>query len=437
MPVVVITGRPNVGKSTLFNKMIGRRKALVFDVPGVTRDLQYGEAFWGGKAFTVVDTGGISFEDGTSITAGVHKQAITAVKNADLIICLFDGRSGLTPADYELVSLLRKSGKPVIYVVNKIDTPSNDYIAAAEFSSLGIEPIIISAEHSRNLDLLLDLVISRAGSINIPEEETPPDIQRQVKAAIIGRPNVGKSTLINRLCNDDRMLVHEFPGTTRDSVDVEVIFGKDKYIFVDTAGIRKKAKTKDVVEKLAVLKSLRAVEDAEVVFVVIDVLDGVTHEDLSLISHSFNLYKPTALLVNKMDLVDVPKSGIIEKISACLGELEGIPIIPISGKTGCNCGRIFKMALMLKDMSARRIPTSKLNRFFARLKQEHPAPDFKGKQITMNYITQTNVSPPVFVVFTNKPGGIINSYKKFLAKRLMGLFGDVLIPVVLKFKSKG
>lgn len=444
MSIVAIVGRPNVGKSTLFNKIVGRRKALVSDTPGVTRDRHYAEADWCGVSFCLVDTGGLSFDETDAVESKVHKQSMVAAREADCVICLFDGREGILPLDREIVEIFRRMGKRVVYAVNKLDNNSDDGLSY-EFSEMGIDCIPISAEHKRNIDEILDRVIEF-----LPRREAPGKSEG-MRIALVGRPNVGKSTIINYLANEERLVAHEKPGTTRDSIDVLIKFGGRDYVFVDTAGIKKKARTKEKLDKFSTLKSLKAVESADIVFVVLDAGEEFARQDIVLAAHSFDSYKATAVLINKWDLtsegrgvlrpaarIESPRNEkeYIGLVRENLKELQELPILCISGKTGYNCNKIFEFASDLTDAKKRRIPTSELNRFFEDLKMHHPAPDFRGKQVKFNYITQVDIDPPVFVIFTSEPRGIAESYRKYLEKGLRRLLGGVAVPIVVKFRLK-
>lgn len=439
MPVVAIVGRPNVGKSTLFNRLIGKRKALVSDFPGLTRDRIYAEADWSGTEFTLIDTGGLSFGEGDTIGAKIHKQSMHALAQADVVICLFDGRDGITNIDREIVDIFRKGGKSIVYVANKIDTDKNENLAL-EFGELGVEVIPISAEHGRNVDEVLERVVGilKGKDVSPPHPDPLPKVEREkvTRIAIVGRPNVGKSTLINRLAHEERVVVHELPGTTRDTIDVKIEYKNKSYIFVDTAGVKKKSKTKDKVDKFSVLKSLRAVDDADIVFVVIDAEEGLTRQDIHMVAHSFDLYKATAVLVNKWDKMDTAEKKYLGDFREDLKELCNIPVLCISGKVGYNCERIFTVASKMDEAKKKRVKTSELNRFFKGLTESHPVPDFEGKQVRLYYITQADINPPVFVVFTNRPKGIAKSYKKYLTNKIHELLGGAVIPIVVKFRPK-
>lgn len=431
MAVVAIVGRPNVGKSTFFNKLIGERKALVADIAGVTRDRHYGQADWCGVEFTLIDTGGLSFDESDAVEAKVHKQSILASEEADVVICLFDGRDGITKIDHDIVKIFRKSGKDVIYVVNKIDHDKNADLTL-EFHSLGVDVIPISAEHNRDIDIVLDKVIK----LLPPHEKLVEEPTVGIKIALVGRPNVGKSSIINCLSQEERVVAHERPGTTRDSIDVEIKFKDKNYVFVDTAGIKKRAKTIDKIDKFATLKSLRTIETADVVFVVLDAAGGFARQDIILASHAFNLYKVTAILINKWDLVKTSEKDFIKEVRFNLKELGDLPILCVSAMTGHNCERIFKIADDLVETKKKRIPTSELNKFFENLVSAHPAPDYCGKHVKLNYITQADVDPPVFVLFTNQPKGITKTYRRYLEKGLRKLLNGPVVPIVIKFRSK-
>jgi GTP-binding protein len=431
MSVVAIVGRPNVGKSTLFNKIIGQRKALVSDMPGVTRDRHYGEADWCGVGFTVIDTGGLSFDESDKVEAKVHMQSLAALDEADVVICLFDGRDEITNLDRDVVDIFRKSDKDVVYAVNKIDTEVNEGLALT-FSELGLDIIPISAEHNRNLDDLLDKIIEL-----LPIPEKPKELESKgMRIAIVGRPNVGKSTIINHLASEDRVIAHNRPGTTRDCIDVEITYKGSDYVFVDTAGVKKRAKTREKIDKFSTLKSLKAVEHADLTFVVLDAEEGFTRQDITLAAHSFNLYRPTAILVNKWDTVKKTEKEYIKYVRENLGDLKDLLILCISGKTGYNCNKIYSYAANLDKAKKRRVSTGELNKFLKFLTEHHPSPDYRGKHVKLNYITQADINPPVFVVFVNQPKGIKSAYRKYLINRLRALLGETMVPIVIKFRAK-
>lgn len=432
MSLVAIVGRQNVGKSTLFNKIIGRRTALVSDMPGVTRDRNYGEASWCGVNFTLVDTGGLSFDESDAVESKVHNQSMVAHTAADVVICLFDGRDGVTNMDRDIVRLFRKSGKKFIFAVNKADTERLESVAA-EFGEFGIEAIPISAEHSRNLSELLDKVISL-----LPEKTPEYEVREGLRIALVGRPNVGKSTIINFLSNEDRVVAHEMPGTTRDTIDVEVQYKNKTYTFVDTAGIKKRAKTTDKIDKFSTIKSLKAIEDANIVFVVMEAVEGLNRQDHTLVAHAFNSYKPTAILLNKWDKMEskITEKEYIEEFRYKLKELHDLPILCISGKTGYSCNKIFSEAVRLDKAQNKRVTTSKLNRFFKQIIEHHPAPDYNGRQVKLNYITQVDVKPPIFYIFVNQPKGVKASYKRYIINGLRKLLEEPIVPIILKIKDK-
>ncbi len=430
MSVVAIVGRPNVGKSALFNRLIGKRKALVSDMPGVTRDRHYAQGDWCGVDFTLIDTGGLSFDETDAVEAEVHKQSIVALEEADVVICLFDGREGATTLDHLVVDTFRKSGKPIVFAANKVDTEKNED-QMLELSELGVDLIPVSAEHGRNIDALLDEVIK-----HLPKAPAQDEKPAGLRIAIIGRPNVGKSTIINHLASEERVVAHDMPGTTRDTIDVDIEYEGNHYIFVDTAGIKKRARTTDKIDKFSILKSLRAVDDADIVFVVLDGPEGLTHQDQSLIAHAFGCYRATALLVTKWDLVKESEKEFLEEMRFQLGELRDIPISCVSGETGENCNTIYSLANTFAVERSKRVTTSELNRFLLELTDYHPPPDYKGRQVKLKYITQVDVNPPVFVVFTNQPKGIKTSYRRFILNGLRKLLGGAVIPLVVKYRAK-
>lgn len=433
-PIVAIVGRPNVGKSTLFNRLIGRRKAIVKEEPGVTRDLNYWDVEEGGFTFTLVDTGGFEPDVKEGIPARIKELTQLTIESADIIIFLMDGREGVTPSDKEVVHILRKVAKPIIYTVNKIDSPKQDsYIA--EFYSLGVEPIIpISAEHGRNIDELLKGILAIIPKVPLVEAK-----DERVKIAVVGRPNVGKSTLVNKLLGYERVLVNEAPGTTRDAIDTPFDVGGRRYTLIDTAGIRKKARISRTLERYCVMEAIRSIDRCDVALLVIDAMEGVTGQDERIASLAYNRGKGCIIVVNKWDLVEKGARTTYEYtewIRERMRFLAYAPIVFTSALTGQRVSRIIGLVDKVAEELRRRIPTSRLNQFFRGFIKDHRSPLYKGKEVKIYYITQTSVGPPTFVAFTNYPEGIPPSYERFLVNRIREGLGLDMVPVNVIFRKK-
>ncbi|MBI2342361.1 MAG: ribosome biogenesis GTPase Der [Deltaproteobacteria bacterium] len=438
-PVIAIIGRPNVGKSTLFNRLINKRRAIVNDTPGVTRDRLYAEADWCGKKFTLIDTGGLAEGDEKSIEAQMKKQAFVAINEADLVVCVFDGREGPVPLDSYIIGLLRKAGKTVVYVVNKVERKLNE--ASNLFYELGIKENIValSAEHGLGIDDLLDEVVKtmdprfhgddkqiiegEGGSANKP------------RVAIIGRPNAGKSTLINRLAGFERVIAHETPGTTRDTVDIEINFNGRQYIFVDTAGLRKKGKTIETLDKYSAIKTLDAIARADVALLMVDSNEGFTHQDSALLDHAYSEGKSVAVLFNKWDALKTDAEELAEFYSKKLLPLHRVPFLCISAKKGENIEAVFDEIDRIYAAGKNKLKTSEVNEILEDVVEMHNLPTYRGKSVRLYYATQVSVQPPAFVVFTNQPDGVHESYKKYLINKLQEVIGTG-VPIRIKFKRK-
>ena len=424
LPTVVIVGRPNVGKSTLFNRILGQRRAIVGDESGITRDRIHGEAVYRGRRFAVIDTGGIVPNEPELIPSEVLKQARVALERAAHIIFLIDGRTEITAADRELLQLLRKLGKPISLAVNKIDTASRE-VLSHDFYSLGIGDLFpVSAEHRIGIDELVDHVTSSFAETEFVAEERE---DWPLKIAIIGRPNVGKSTLLNALVEEERAIVSPVPGTTRDAVDEKVVLGGVEYVFVDTAGIRRKGKTRMVAEKLSVVMARRHIRMANVVLVVLDATEGVVALDATIAGYAHQDGRGVVLCVNKWDAVpEKNKDAFTEKVRDAMKFLDYAPIVFLSAKTGAGVKRLFPLIREVYDSASKRVPTAELNRFLAGLRFE---PDQK-----VLYITQPSVRPPTFVLFTDRMGKLHFSKERFLINRLRQRFGFGGTPIVVKTK---
>jgi len=424
LPTVVIVGRPNVGKSTLFNCMIGRRRSIVGDESGITRDRIHGRSTHRGRPFELIDTGGILPHDAELIPSAILKQARVALDRAAHIIFLVDGRTELTAADRELAQLLHRLGKPVSLAVNKIDAASRESLVH-EFHSLGIADVFpVSAEHRLGLDDLLDHVTATFETAGEEEAEAAP-----IKVAIIGRPNVGKSTLLNALVGEERAIVSPVAGTTRDAVDETITVGEHSYAFVDTAGIRRKGKTKLMAEKLSVVMARRHIRMANVVVVVLDATEGVVGLDATIAGYAHEEGRGIILCVNKWDAAtNTDKKAFTTGIRDAMKYLEYAPVVYLSAKTGVGVRQLLPLIYEVYTAASRRVSTGELNRFLERvpLTTEH----------RVLYITQPSVRPPTFVLFMDHPGRLHFSTERQLINRLREQFGYRGTPVVIKIKSK-
>lgn len=424
IPSVVIVGRPNVGKSTLFNRIAGKRRSIVGDEPGITRDRIHGEAVYDGRRFEVVDTGGIIPHDLEYIPSQILKQAQVALDRADHIIFLLDGRSEITAADRDLAQMLRRLGKPVSLAVNKIDTRERESLTG-EFFSLGIGDVFpVSAEHGIGVDALIDHVTRR-----FPEAESPPaPALTAIKVAIIGRPNVGKSTLLNALTGSDRAIVSPIAGTTRDAIDETVTHNGVDYVFVDTAGIRRKGKTKEMAEKLSVVMARRHLRMANVALLVLDAGDGLVGLDSTIAGYAHEEGRSLILCVNKWDLIEEKAKRAFErKLRDEMKFLEYAPLVFLSAKAGAGVKPLFRSIKDAYEAASLRVPTGELNRFVEAL-------HFEERKIY--YMTQASVRPPTFVAFTDKSSPLHFSHERYLVNQLRRRFGFRATPVVLKTRAK-
>jgi GTPase len=427
IPTVVIVGRPNVGKSTLFNAIIGDRRSIVGNEPGITRDRIYGEAKHRGRPFILIDTGGIIPDDDALIPSEILKQARVALEDAAHILFVIDGRTEITSADRDLARLLRPLNKPLTLVVNKIDSPVRENLVH-EFYSLGLgDPVAVSAEHKLGIADLLDSVASDFP--REPEQEETEDKKKLIKVAIIGRPNVGKSTLLNALVGAERSIVSPVPGTTRDTVDETITENNTTFRFVDTAGIRRKGKTTEMTEKMSVVMARRAIRMANVVLLVIDAVDGVVNSDATIAGYAHEEGRAVILVVNKWDAVgETGKRRFTETIRDELKFLDYAPVLFISAKNREGLRRIFTTIKRSFDAASKRVTTGELNRFAAELKFE--------SDMRVYYLTQASMRPPTFVVFTDKADKMHFSLERFLINRLREKFGFEGTPIVIKTKRR-
>lgn len=433
-PLVAIVGRPNVGKSTLFNRLIGERIAIVEDTPGVTRDRIYGDAEWLDYAFTLIDTGGIEPESEDKIAVQMRRQAELAIETADVILFIVDGREGMTSADNEVAEMLRKSKKPVVLAVNKIDAPKF-FENAYEFYALGIgEPIPVSASQGLNLGDLLDEVVK-----DFPKAEEVENAQR-INIAVVGKPNVGKSSLVNALLGEERTIVSDIPGTTRDSVDTPFERNGRFYTIVDTAGIRRKRAVEDeTIERYSVIRSLAAVRRADVVLIVCDATEGISEQGVRIAGYAHEEGKPSVLLVNKWDLIE-KDTHTIEKFKkellVDLAFMSYVPMLFLSAKTGQRVDRVLTLVNDVYDQSIRRITTGTLNDIVGEAITVTEPPSDKGRRLRIYYATQASVQPPTFILFVNDDKLVHFSYQRYLDNYLRKSFGLDGTPIRLIFRTR-
>ena len=433
-PIVAIVGRPNVGKSTLFNQIVGERVAIVESTPGITRDRLYRETEWAGRPFFLVDTGGISSNKNDPFTVQIYNQAKLAIAEADVIWFVVDVREGLHPLDQEIAEILRKAKKPLILVGNKADT--YDPALATDFYRLGFgSPLLVSAEHALNLGDLLEQTVAA-----LPEGQT--ETEEAIRVALIGRPNSGKSSLLNALLGEERVIVSPIPGTTRDAIDTPFQYEGVNYILVDTAGIRRKARVEEAVEYYSVLRAIRAVERADVTLVVLDATDFLTEQDKKVAGIAHEAGKAVVLAVNKWDLVEKDTrtaQEYLERIRRELSFLDYAPVLFISAKTGQRIHKVLPEVFTVANEFAKRIPTRELNEVLREALLRHQPPSRKGKQLKVFYITQVKVKPPTFQLWVNDPELLHFSFRRFLENQIRMHFGFTGSPIhfAVKKRAKG
>jgi GTPase len=431
-PIVSIVGRPNVGKSTLFNRILGYKKAITEDVPGVTRDRNYGEFDYSGKSFILVDTGGFELEKKEEITSLVKEHIYAAVEESSMIIFLMDGKEGLLPQDQDIASILRRYEKPVFYAVNKVDSPKRE-AAIAEFYALGVDKLYaLSAAHGTCLGDLLDDLASRV------EAEPEGEVQEGLRIALVGRPNTGKSSIANRLLGSERMIVSDQPGTTRDAVDSVFIFREKRFVIIDTAGMRRKSRISMRVEEYSVASAIRSIERADVVNLVIDAREGVAHQDAAIAHLVKEKGKGITLVVNKWDLIDGTghEGEYLEMVREKLPHVDFAPVLFVSALTGKNIVKIVETDLQIARELTRKISTAKLNKTFESYFQRLSLPRAGRKEVKIFYVNQARTSPPTFILFANFPDSIPEHYKRYLENSLRSTFGFKGVPIRLFFRKR-
>ena len=433
-PIIAIVGRPNVGKSMLFNKIIGRRLSIVEDTPGVTRDRIYGESDWRGRKFTLIDTGGIEPRTDNQILAFMREQAQIAIDNATVIVFLCDVKTGMTASDQEVASMLRRCGKPVVLAVNKVDQGQSPDIY--EFYNLGLgDPIAVSAVHGHGTGDLLDACVEYFP----PEEEVEED-DDAIKVAVIGKPNAGKSSLVNKILGEERVIVSNVAGTTRDAIDSRFTNEKGSFVFIDTAGMRKRSKVDEDIEKYSILRATMAIDRADVCLILIDATEGVTEQDTKVAGMAHEAGKASIIVVNKWDLVekdDKTMARMTEDIRRDLAYMTYAPILFISAKSWQRVEKLFDLIDYVANQSAFRVTTGMLNTVLADAQTRVQPPTDKGRRLKIYYMTQVGVKPPHFVVFCNDRRLFHFSYQRYLENCIRSTFSLEGTPIILSIREKG
>lgn len=434
LPLVAIAGRTNVGKSTLYNRLVGGRRAIVQDQPGVTRDRRYGTVSWVGREFRIVDTGGLEPEARQGIEVGITRQAQRALEEAAVVVFVTDATTGPTGVDRQIARTLRKLGKPIIWVANKVDGPKQEAAAHALYELGASEVLPVSAEHGRGVGDLLDRLLEL---LPAPDPAADAEAADAIRMAFVGKPNAGKSSLVNAILGEDRVLVHEVPGTTRDPVDTPFSYGGKRYVLVDTAGIRKHKTGFDLAEYVSVTMAKRALERADVVLIVIDAALGASEQDARIARMVEDGGRAAVLVLNKVDRL---KKREREAARAKLGEevefMGWAEAVECSALEGTHVDRVLEAAAAAVEQHRRRVPTAELNRIFEQILDRHPPPGWRGKAIRLYYVTQVDVRPPTFVVQANHPEGVSPAYRKFLVKRLREEFAFRGTPLRLVVRAR-
>lgn len=432
--IVAIVGRPNVGKSTLFNRFIRERNAIVEDEPGVTRDRNYGEADWAGRRFTLIDTGGLVPNSEDTFERAIRQQAEVALEEAQVILFMVDARSGITPVDREVADIIRKAGKRVLLLVNKAD---NDRVAedSVEFYELGLGlPYTVSAMNGRGTGDLLDAVIELFPLSDFDDEE-----DERLKIALLGRPNVGKSSITNALLGEERSIVTDIPGTTRDSVDSVVKYYGEEIVLVDTAGLRKRKKVNEAIELFSAVRTLKAIDRCDIAIVVIDAEQGFDRQDARIVTEAVERRKGIVIVVNKWDLIEKDSNSVArfeKSIHERIPMLSYIPVLTVSALTKQRLTKIISVAKEVSEERTKRISTSELNDVIIEAIRHHPPPAVKGKDLRINYIVQPQAAPPVFLCFTNYPELIPEHYTRYLENIIREKYTFMGTPITIVYKQK-
>ena len=434
-PTVSIVGRPNVGKSTLFNRLIGRRKAIVHDEYGVTRDRHYGESYWNGRNFTVIDTGGYLPDDPNVISAGIREQVHLAIEESDVILFVVDTESGVNTLDKSVAGILRKVKKPVLLVVNKADNEEKT-MNATEFYELGFDELYpVSAISGTGSGDLLDKVVEL-----LPEEIDEQEDDKAPKIAFVGRPNVGKSSLMNALLKDERCIVTDIPGTTRDAINSQLDYNGKQYTLVDTAGLRKKAKVKENIEFYSTVRTDRSIKEADIVVLLLDAMQGFDEQDKRILREAEKFNKGIVIALNKWDLVPEKDTNLLKEFQDYIHEkvmtLSYVPIISISALTGQRITKVIETADRVIEQRNKKISTPQLNNFIEKILKERALPVKRGKKLKIQYAVQVKSNPPVFKFFMNNPQELPPNYRRFIENKLREEFGFEGVPITMVFRQK-
>ena len=435
-PIVAVVGRPNVGKSTLFNRLAGERISIVQDTPGVTRDRIYADVEWTGRKFTLIDTGGMEIGAEDIILKQILQQAEIAIETADVVLFVTDGKTGMTDDDKQVANMLRKTKKPVVLAVNKVDSVERDSMNIYEFYELGIgDPIAISAGQALGLGDMLDEVIAY-----FPEQQEYDEEDEVIKVAIIGKPNVGKSSLINKILGEDRLIVSNIPGTTRDAIDTPIEIDGQKYVFIDTAGMRRKSKIKEEIERFSIIRAVAAVERCDVAILLIDANEGITDQDTKIAGIAHERGRAAIIAVNKWDVIEKNDKTMNQYLKDIGNELAYMPYAPkvfISALTGQRIKRMLELIQTVYQNHALRISTGLLNDVLIEATAMQQPPADKGRQLKLYYMTQVSIKPPTFVIFVNDRELFHFSYRRYIENQLREAFGFVGTPIHFIVREKG
>jgi len=433
LPIVAIIGRPNVGKSTLLNRIVRRREAIVDDSPGITRDRKYADTEWTGCPFTLVDTGGFVSQTSDTITVAVREQILKAIEEATVLLFVVDVTTGITPMDQEIAAIVQKSGKPSLLVVNKVDNEKREQ-QAVEFYQLGLSEFYpISAISGRGIGDLLDAVVGHLPEIKLKEKE------KIIKLAVIGKPNVGKSSYVNAILGQKKVIVTEIPGTTRDAIDLHFRYYNQDFILIDTAGLRKRTQIRQQVDYYSALRTLKSIEKCDVALIFIDAVEGLTHQDLAVVGEAVQQKKGIVLVVNKWDLVEKDAQTIVRYEAELRNRLKDwnfVPILFISCKTKQRIYNVINVAKSVYEERLKRIPTARLNEVLGPIIRDNPPLIRDGKLFKIHYVTQLKTEPPLFAFFSNRPQRIGKNYRRFLEKKIRENFGFLGVPITLVFRQK-